>query len=53
MDQVGRLLVELAADEDFFGPLIAAMPAGNPGCTGWPSPARGSRLVLVHRAGKG
>ena len=31
MEQVGRLLVELAADEDFFGPLIAQMPAGEPG----------------------
>ena len=27
MDQVGRLLVELAADEEFFGPLIAQLPA--------------------------
>jgi len=23
MDQVGQVLVELAADEEFFGPLIA------------------------------
>jgi hypothetical protein len=30
MDQVGRLLVELATDEEFFAPLIAAMPAGAP-----------------------
>jgi len=25
MDEVGRLLVELAADEEYFAPLIAAM----------------------------
>jgi hypothetical protein len=31
MDQVGRALVELAADEEFFGPLIAQLPAGTPG----------------------
>lgn len=30
MDQVGRLLVELATDEEFFAPLIAAMPADAP-----------------------
>jgi len=27
MDQVGRVLVELAADEEYLGPLIAAMTA--------------------------
>jgi hypothetical protein len=26
MSEVGRLLVELAANEEFFAPLIAAMP---------------------------
>ncbi len=26
MDQVGRVLVELAADEEYLGPLIAEMP---------------------------
>jgi hypothetical protein len=34
MDQVGRLLVELAADEEFFGPLIAQLPSGSPGSRG-------------------
>jgi hypothetical protein len=28
MDQVGRLLVELAADEEYLGPLIAAQAPG-------------------------
>ena len=31
MDQVGRLLVKLAADEEFFGPLIAEIPVDAPG----------------------
>jgi predicted metal-dependent enzyme (double-stranded beta helix superfamily) len=31
MDQVGRLLVELAAEEEFFGPLIAEMPSESAG----------------------
>ena len=31
MDQVGQVLVELAADEEFFGPLIAQLPSGSPG----------------------
>ena len=31
MGQVGRVLVELAADEEFFGPLIAQLPSGSPG----------------------
>jgi len=49
MDQVGRTLVELAADEEFFGPLIAQLPAGSP-CSRWLiRPERGPRLVLVHR----
>ena len=38
MDQVGRLLVGLAADEEYFGPLIAEMPAETPGGSGWSSP---------------
>jgi hypothetical protein len=29
MDQVGRLLAELAADEEFFAPLIAQIPSGS------------------------
>lgn len=49
MGEVGQLLVELAADEDFFGPLIAAMPAGEPGVHWLAQPGRGPRLVLVHR----
>ena len=34
MDQVGRLLVELAADEEYLGPLIAEMPSESPGGSG-------------------
>jgi predicted metal-dependent enzyme (double-stranded beta helix superfamily) len=49
MDEVGRLLVELAADEEFFDPLIAAMPTGSPGVEWLARPERGPRLVLVHR----
>ena len=49
MDQVGRLLVELAADEKFFAPLIQQIPAGSPGVKWLVQPERGPRLVLVHR----
>jgi predicted metal-dependent enzyme (double-stranded beta helix superfamily) len=49
MEQVGRLLVELAADEEFFAPLIAAMPGGSPAVHWLIQPERGPRLVLVHR----
>jgi hypothetical protein len=49
MDQVGRLLVELAADEEFFKPLIAELPVGVPGNRWLIRPERGPRLVLVHR----
>ena len=49
MDQVGRVLVELAADEEFFGPLIAQLPSGSPGSRWLIRPGRGPRLVLVHR----
>ena len=38
MDQVGRLLVELAADEEYLGPLIAEMPAESAGGSGWSNP---------------
>ena len=31
MDMVGRALVELAADEEFFVPLIAQIPSDSPG----------------------
>ena len=49
MEQVGRLLVELAGDEEFFGPLIAAMPADQAGGKWLVKPDRGPRLVLFHR----
>jgi len=49
MDRVGRVLVELAADEEFFDPLIAALPSGSPGSRWLIKPERGPRLVLVHR----
>jgi len=49
MDQVGRLLTELAADEEFFGPLIAQIPSAAPGNRWLIRPERGPRLVLVHR----
>jgi predicted metal-dependent enzyme (double-stranded beta helix superfamily) len=49
MEQVGRLLVELAADEEFFGPLIAEMPADQAGGKWLVKPERGPRLVLFHR----
>ena len=49
MDQVGRVLAELAADDEFFGPLIAQLPAGSPGSRWLIRPERGPRLVLVHR----
>jgi hypothetical protein len=37
MDKVGRALMDLAADEEYFGPLIAPIPVGRPGCIGWSS----------------
>ena len=49
MDQVGRLLVELAADEEYLGPLIAEMPSQSPGGKWLVKPERGPRLVLFHR----
>jgi hypothetical protein len=49
LDQVGRVLAELAADEEFFSPLIAQLPVGSPGNRWLIRPARGPRLVLVHR----
>jgi hypothetical protein len=49
MDQVGRLLVELAADEEYLGPLIAELPAKSPGGRWLVKPERGPRLVLFHR----
>ena len=49
MDQVGQILVELAADAEFFGPLIAQIPVAAPGDRWLIRPERGPRLVLVHR----
>ena len=49
MDQAGRLLVELATNEEFFAPLIDQIPAGSPGVHWLVQPERGPRLVLVHR----
>jgi hypothetical protein len=43
MDQVGRLLVELAAEEEFFGPLIAEMPSESAGGKWLVKPERGPR----------
>ncbi len=37
MGQVGRVLVELAADQEYLGPLIAEMPSESPGGSGWSS----------------
>ena len=49
MDRVGRVLAGLAADEEFFDPLIAQLPSGSPGSRWLIRPERGPRLVLVHR----
>jgi predicted metal-dependent enzyme (double-stranded beta helix superfamily) len=49
MEEVGRLLTQLAADEEYFAPLVAQMPAGSPGVHWLARPERGPRLVLVHR----
>jgi hypothetical protein len=49
MGAVGRLLVQLAADEEFFGPLITGMPPESQGIHWLVQPERGPRLVLVHR----
>jgi hypothetical protein len=49
MGRVGRLLVELASDGEFFAPLIAKIPAESPGVHWLATPDRGPRLVLVHR----
>lgn len=49
MGEVGRLLVELASDDEYFDPLIAQIPAESPGVHWLAKPERGPRLVLVHR----
>ena len=49
MDAVGQLLTELAADEEYLGPLIAEIPAESAGGRWLLQPERGPRLVLFHR----
>jgi len=49
MAEVGRFLVELAADEEFFEPLIGELPSAEPGDRWLIRPEQGPRLVLVHR----
>jgi predicted metal-dependent enzyme (double-stranded beta helix superfamily) len=49
MSKVGQLMVELAADEDYLGPLVTAMPPQSSGGTWLIRPERGPRLVLFHR----
>ena len=49
MDQVGRLLVELAADEEYLGPLIAEMPSQSAAGKWLVKPERGPRMGLFHR----
>jgi len=49
MDKVGQALVELAADQEYFAPLIGQIPAEAPGVHWLVQPERGPRLVLVHR----
>jgi hypothetical protein len=43
MGRAGASLVELAADQDFFAPLIAQMPAGSPGVHWLIQPGRTAR----------
>jgi len=49
MNAIGRLLVELAADDEFFGPLIADMAPASMDVHWLLKPERGPRLALVHR----
>ena len=49
MDEVGRLLVGLAADGEYLAPLIAEIPPESPGGRWLVRPERGPRLVLFHR----
>ena len=49
MEQVGRILAELAAAAEFFGPLAAEIPSAAPGDRWLIRPEQGPRLVLVHR----
>jgi hypothetical protein len=47
MDQVSRLLMELAADEEIFSPLIARIPSGTAGSRWLIRPEQGPRLRLA------
>jgi predicted metal-dependent enzyme (double-stranded beta helix superfamily) len=49
MDKIGRLLVALAADQDYLGPLTEMLPGHEPGGHWLSRPERGPRLVLFHR----
>ena len=49
MGQLGQALVGLAADEEYFAPLIGQIPIGTAGVHWLVRPVRGPRLVLVHR----
>src|ERR1700735_2695060 len=49
MDVIGRLLAQLAADDEFCAPLSAGMPPESMGVHWLVKPERGPRLVLVHR----
>jgi predicted metal-dependent enzyme (double-stranded beta helix superfamily) len=49
MDAIGRLLVRLAADDEFFRPLIADMAPASMDVHWLLKPERGPRLALVHR----
>jgi len=49
MGAIGRLLVQLAADDEFFRPLIADMAPASMDVHWLLRPARGPRLALVHR----
>ena len=44
MGKVGQALVELAADEEYFTPLIGQIPAESPGVHWLVKPERGPRL---------
>jgi hypothetical protein len=50
MDQVGRLLVELATDRELLNPLIAQMPAGRRGAVAGPARARTAIVDAGERA---
>jgi predicted metal-dependent enzyme (double-stranded beta helix superfamily) len=49
IDKVGRVLLELAADEEYLGPQIAGIPSGATGGKWLVRPERGPRLLLFHR----